>query len=98
MAYESPIFQLTLEKTYYTYGYFNVTRSHDQMVRKKEGPFILLPNGGQELLGYVHRTANRNRTARVRGNAALRDWFQEHYHLGDTVPVAFESETLLRLG
>ena len=98
MVEEHPVFPLKLEKTYYNGGYFNVKVTHDRFVRNDEGPVSLVLKGGQEIPGHVHRTANGNGTARVRGNVALREWFQQHYQQGDTVPVTFESATRLRLG
>ena len=95
---EAVVFLLRLEKTYCQYGYFNVRVTHDHLLRQDEGPVTLLLNCGRELPACVHRTANSNWTGRVRGNAALRDWFQEHYRQGNVVPVTFESATRLRLG
>ncbi len=95
---DCPVFRLKLHKTYYQGGYFNVTVEYDQYIREDGGPVLLVLPGGAELKGMVYRTANGNGTARVFGHKALRDWFQAHYSLGDTVPVTFEAEDRLRLG
>ena len=83
---------------YYQYGCFNVRLSFDDFVRKDDGPVSLVLQGGTEIKGHVYRTANPNGTARIFGYSPLRNWFQENYAQGDTVPVIFESETRLRLG
>ena len=85
-------------QTYYQRGFFNVTVAYDNFVRVDGGPVRLVLHDGPEIIGQVYRTANGNGTARVFGNAALRDWFQEHYTQGDVVPVTFESERRFRLG
>ena len=98
MTDQHPVFLLKLHKTYYQYGCFNVRLAFDNSVRKDAGPVSLVLQGGPEIRGHVYRTANPNGTARVFGYSPLRDWFQENYELGDTVPVVFESDKRIRLG
>ena len=81
------IFPLTLYRTYYRQGFFNVTVDYDQYVRKKEGPIILILSTSQQIQGRIDRRANLNATARIHGGAALRDWFQQHFECNDVVQV-----------
>jgi hypothetical protein len=37
-----PLFRLTLEKTYYRQGFFNVTVDFDRFIRPTEGPVELI--------------------------------------------------------
>ncbi len=96
-ASESPVFQLKLWKTYYNQGFFNVPRQFDHCVGD-EGPVTLVLCGNGRIAGYINRSANLNGTSRVMGRAALRDWFQSNYSVGDTVPVRFETPRRLILG
>jgi len=83
-----PIFSLTLHRTYYNQGFFNVTVDFDRFVRPQEGPVVLrLGLRGPEIQGMVNRRANRNGTPRIIGGAKLRDWFQKNYKLMETVTV-----------
>ncbi len=96
---KGPMFPLKLERSYYEKGFFNVPVRYDDLVRKEDGPVVLLLGDESQIEGYVNRSsANNNRTARVIGRAALRDWFKENYSHGDTVPITFESPQRLRLG
>ena len=92
-----PVFPLTLWKTYYHQGFFNIPRQFDHCVGD-EGPVTLMLRGNGRVAGYVNRSANLNGTARVMGRAVLRDWFQSTYTEGDTVPVRFETPRRLILG
>ena len=99
MADERPVFPLKLEQSYYEKGFFNVPVHYDDFVRKDDGPVLLLLRDGRQIEGYVNRSsANNNRTTRVMGRFALRDWFKENYSQGDTIPITFESPQRLRLG
>ena len=78
-----PPFRLTLEKTYYRQGFFNVTVDFDRFIRPTEGPVeLILGTSGRKIHGKVNRSANLNRTARIMGGSKLRDWFQENYSPG----------------
>lgn len=98
MAEERPVFHLRLERSYYEKGFFNVPVRYDDFVRKDDGPVVLLLGDERQIEGRVDRSANNNRTARVMGRSALRNWFKENYSQGDTVPITFESPQRLRLG
>ena len=91
------VFPLTLWKTYYNQGFFNVPREFDHFVGD-EGPVTLMLCGDGRVSSYINRSANLNGTARVMGRVALRDWFQSTYSEGDTIPVRFETPRRLILG
>ena len=92
-----PVFHLKLEKSYYARGFFNVVREFDHLVGSG-GTVTLTLRGGGDIKGTMNRTWNGNGTARIMGNAALRDWFQRNYSMGDTVPVRFPAPDHLVLG
>ena len=92
------IFNLTLQKTYFKMGFFNVGVSHDRYVRKVEGPVRLrLGRDGAEIEGRVDRHANQNGTARVMGGAQLKRWFQANFKPMDTVAVDLSSQDVIVL-
>ena len=92
-----PAFALRLEKSYYLKGFFNVTVDYDRCVGEA-GPVELVLAGGQTVTGRIDRTSQRNGTARIHGNAALQNWFQNKYSPGDTVMVWFRSPKVIQLG
>ena len=93
-----PWYPLRLERSYHQRGFFDVPIAYDEYVRKDDGHVHLVLNGGQEIPGRVDRSANVNGTARVHGNSALPDWFQQNYVQGETITVTFESPQRLGLG
>jgi hypothetical protein len=94
-----PIFELTLEKTYYGKGFFNVKVGFDPFVRQTEGPVELrLGRTGVVVQGKIDRRANQNGTARIMGGAKLRDWFQANFRQGDTVNIDLRSLDAIRIG
>ena len=92
------VFPLRLEKTYYDRGFFNVKRDFDHLVRSDEGSVTLQLSGGRRIKGYVDRRAQDNGTARIKGSTALREFFQQNYTVGDTVPIIFNSSDRLTVG
>jgi hypothetical protein len=94
-----PIFKLTLHKTYYEKGFFNVTVDFDRYVRDDEGEVILhLTNTGQRIKSRVDRRSNQNGTARIMGGSELRDWFQKYFGMMEVVNVDLSSKEVVRLG
>ena len=91
-------FRLTLHKTYYDKGFFNVTVEFDRFVRSSEGPIKLLLGKSGEIVGHINRRANLNGTARIMGGSALRDWFQRNYRPLDIVDVDLSAVDKVRLG
>lgn len=93
-----PTFKLTLQKTYYKMGFFNVGVTHNRFVRKTEGPVrIRLGHDGPEIVGRVDRSANQNGTARVMGGAPLKRWLQANFVAMDIVDVDLSSDDLIVL-
>ena len=84
----SHIYKLTLSKTYYNNGFFNLGVDVDNHVRADNGPIkLLLGESKEELIGSVNRNANLNGTPRVFGGARLRNWFQLNFKVMDKVEV-----------
>ena len=92
-----PVFYLTLEKSYYNQGFFNVPVKFDDLVGRS-GPVTLVLGNDGSIQADINRTANQNRTARIMGRTRLRDWFQRNYSVGDTVPVSFPTPRRMILG
>ena len=83
-----PIYKLTLYKSYYDKGFFNLGVDVERFVRPDSGPCTLrLGESKAEVRGRVDREANQNGTPRIFGGAELRDWFQGHFKLEDVVDV-----------
>ena len=92
-----PIFKLTLRRTYYERGFFNVTVAFDKFVRQTEGRVeLLLGNSGRMIEGKGDRSANKNGTARIFGGAELRDWFQKTHGMLDVINVDLKSVHSIR--
>ncbi len=92
------ILSLTLHRTYYNQGFFNVPVDFDRFVRLQEGPVILrLGLGGSEIEGKINRRANQNGTPRIMGGTKLRDWFQQNYEPLETVLIDLSSPEIIVL-
>lgn len=91
------LFPLTLHKTYYNHGFFNVTVAFDHLVRADDGPLQLILENSPPCVGKINRRANLNGTARIFGGVELRDWFQKNFDLGEVVQVEFVSLDTVRL-
>ncbi len=93
-----PVYPLTLHKTYYNNGFFNLGVEVDRHVRPDNGLcVILLGDTRAQMAGRIDRTANPNNTPRVFGGAKLRDWFRRTFAELDRVDVVIEGPAVLRL-
>ena len=93
-----PSYKLTLHKTYYDKGFFNLGVSVERFVRKDSGPAKVLLGGSARTLDVtVNRDANQNGTPRIMGGSELRNWLQKNFDLGDTVDIVIESPTRFRI-
>lgn len=93
-----PTYELTLHKTYFDTGFFNLGVSIERFIRKDGGPIKLrLGSSRRELDARVDRTCNKNGTPRVLGGPELRNWFQANFGLKDVVIVEVVNPTDLWL-
>ena len=91
-------FKLTLQKTYYEKGFFNVVVDYDRYVRKSEGPVKLrLGLSGEVVEGRIDRHANMNGTARILCGVKLRNWFMKNYEPMDIVNVDLSNSDIIGL-
>ena len=82
------VYKLTLQKTYYDKGFFNIGVGYDRYVRRTNGPVdLLLGREGEQIQGKVSRDANQNGTPRIFGGAALSRWFKANFQPMDVVAV-----------
>jgi len=93
-----PIFRLSLAKTYYEQGFFNVTIDFDRYVGSTGPVELVLRKSGVRFAGKINRRANPNGTPRIMGGAQLRDWFQSNYHVGDVIDVDLGSTNSIGIG
>ena len=89
-------YNLKLHKTYYNKGFFNVPVDYDRYVQLIEGDLTIML--GHEIIpGRSTRKANRNGTARIFGNARLRDWLQANFDMHEVVSIDFLDPNKIRI-
>ena len=94
----NPVYQLTLHKSYYDKGFFNLGVSVEGLVRPDNGPITIELGGSHRRIeGRVDRNANQNGTPRIFGGAELRNWLQSTFSEGDQVEVQVRRPDLLRI-
>ena len=92
----NPVYQLTLHKTYYDQGFFNLGVSVESLVRPDNGPIMIELGGSHRRIeGRVDRNANQNGTPRIFGGAELRNWLQNTFSESDRVEVHVRRPDLL---
>jgi hypothetical protein len=84
----NPSFTLTVQKTYYNMGFFNVGVKYEKYFGNN-GEKINIYCGvkKQLIIGSINRTANVNNTPRIMGTAALKEWFQENSKINGTIHI-----------
>jgi len=83
-----PIYELTLHKTYYDKGFFNLGIDVDSYIKASNGIInIYLGESKEKITGKLNRNANLNSTPRIYGGKVLKDWFQKYFDLKDIVLV-----------
>lgn len=72
-------YPLTLHKTYYNQGFFNLGVSVSGYVRPSSGPAVLNAGAAKTRFSvHVNREANANGTPRIMGGAEFRNWIQRN--------------------
>ncbi len=90
---EYPIYKLTLHKTYYEKGFFNLRTEVDNYIKKDNGKIsIYLGESKEKIEGKLNRNANLNHTPRIYGKQVLKGWFQKYFNLKDVVFIYILSE------
>ena len=85
----APVYTLTLHKTYYDKGFFNLGVDVERYVRKDSGPAVLFLGTSKTRLDVkVDREANLNGTPRIHGGPELRNWLYSNCKLGALVKVS----------
>jgi hypothetical protein len=93
------LFNLRLEQTYWSKGFFNVPVDFERFLSPEDGPVdIFLGSASVATAGRMTRRANRNATPRVFGNKPLQQFFQLHFKVGECVSVEFLSQHSVRIG
>lgn len=90
-------FPLTLHRTYYKQGFFNVAEDFDRYLGEDGEEIILQLGDSDRIQGRISRKANLNGTARVMGGFRLRDWFHIRFREQDRLQVELLSPGLIRL-
>jgi hypothetical protein len=98
-VYSTKTLEVTLEKTYYNQGFFNVPVKYSDDFGADEALIeIQLGNNPKDLIqGRIDRTANTNGTPRIMVGKILTHWIQKNFKQGDTLTVDILSETSIRL-
>jgi hypothetical protein len=92
------LFNLRLEDTYWTRGFFNVPVDFERFLTNTDGPLdIFLGSSGEPLIGRISRTANQNATPRIFGNKALIEYFHHAGQRGGLVGIEIISPTAIRV-
>lgn len=91
-------FPLTVHKTYYNQGFFNIGVSHASLFGTDGQEIeIFCGTAEQPIVGTINRTANNNKTPRIMGGKGLRDWFHQHMREMQEATIGVFSPTALRI-
>ena len=91
-------FSVTIGKTNYEQGFFNVPVTSDGAIPVEvQECTVILPNG-VKTNARINRSQNPNGTARILIGAALKWWFQENFEIGDSVPACIVDSSTIMLG
>jgi len=98
IKYPCSSFVLTLHKTYYSMGFFNVSVDYDRCFGNDlENIDIVCGNQPQLIVGYINRSANRNNAPRIMGGADLKRWFQQNSEVNGKFFVEIISPTSIKI-
>jgi len=81
-----PKYKLTLHKTYYKKGFFNLGVSVNSYLKLDNGEItIYLGEEKQKIIGKINRDANQNSTPRIFGGNELKKWIQKNCKLQEMI-------------
>ena len=81
-----PRYDLTLHKSYYEQGFFNLGVDIDSFIKLDNGEIsIYLGEERKKIIGKLNRNANQNSTPRIFGGKGLKSWIQENCELHEII-------------
>ena len=92
-----PIYRMSLHKSYFERGFFNIPVAFDRFVSHSEGQIAVVLEEGNVVEARLDRSSHRNRSARIHGGRQLRKWFHANFKVHDEVDVEFISPDVIRL-
>jgi hypothetical protein len=91
-------FEFILHRTYFNTGFFNVPVEHSNSFGEDGAEIeIFCGTAPRPILGTINRRSNANRTPRIFGGIDVRDWFQAHCKVMESVDVLVDSPQSIRL-
>lgn len=95
----APIFDVTLGKTYYHHGFFNVPVKFSGLFAEHGAHIAMYCGDARALIrGTVDRRANQsNQTPRIYGRASLANWFGLYKRLDDRATIRVVSANEIKL-
>ena len=91
-------FAVTVGRTYFRQGFFNVPITHEHRFPADGGVVgIRLPERDTLLRATVNRRANTNGTPRIMGGTGLRDWFRQATQVGGSIRVRVHGGGLVEI-
>ena len=92
------IHHFNMANTYWQRGFFNVSVSSSSQFGE-DGTVIKIINRKTDtkLTAIINRTANTNKTPRIMGGPDLKQFFQTHFHINDTVTYRMLSLTTMEI-
>jgi len=95
---DNPSFILTVEKTYYNSGFFNISVNYEKYFGSNDEDIeILCGNNPKPIIGKINRTDNPNKTPRIKGGKELKYWFKENSEVMGKIKVEIISKNKICL-
>jgi hypothetical protein len=97
-SYPLETIEIVVHSTYYNSGFFNVPIEFaDAFGNDGQNIEIHCGNLPEPFMGYINRRANANGSPRIMGGVKLRDWFQKHVQIKQSVSVRVDSPDSIRI-
>jgi hypothetical protein len=94
----NPKFTLTLHRTYFNQGFFNVSIDCQHYFGSDLEKINIYCGSEQlQIIGYINRTANTNGTPRIMGGAQLKQWIQKSATEMGSLNVEIVAQNSIRL-
>lgn len=89
--------EITIRRTYYNKGFFNVPVAFTGLFGNHNSYLSIDTVNGLIDGCRVDRLSNRNGTPRIWLNRHYKYWFQENYQLGDVIEFEIVNQVLLKV-